>query len=430
VNPVPSFSSFFEEAWELDQNDPLGKYRGEFYLPDGKIYLDGNSLGLLSKRSELALTEVLDSWKKLGIDGWVQGKRPWFYFAEDLGQKMAPLVGARPEEVVVTGSTTVNIHQLVATFYRPQGSRRKILADVLNFPSDLYALKSQLILHGYSAEEDLICVPSDPSGRYLDEDEIIAMMNEEVALAWLPAVLYKSGQLLDMEKLTKAAHERGILIGWDACHSVGAVPHRFAEWGVDFAAWCTYKYLNSGPGGVAGLYVHKKHHGTKPGLAGWFGSDKERQFEMAPEMIPGSDAGAYQIGTPHLLSMAPLIGSLSIFAEAGMEAIRKKSLMLTDFLFKMVDQIFSSYGFETGTPRNPKQRGGHLALEHPDALQISRALKAEGVIPDFRPPNVIRLAPVALYNSFIDVCEAMKRLKQIMDEKKYQHYPTESKEVT
>ena len=427
---MPSFSHFYEEACYLDQKDPFKKYREEFYLPDGKIYLDGNSLGLLSKRSEQALMEVLESWKYLGIEGWTQGKRPWFYLAEDLGKEMAPLIGARPEEVVVTGSTTVNIHQLVSTFYRPKGRRRKILADTLNFPSDLYALKSQLTLHGYSVEKDLICVPADPTGRFLNEDKIIDMMNDEVALAWLPTVLYKSGQLLDIERLTKAAHERGIIIGWDACHSIGSVPHQFAEWGVDFAVWCTYKYLNSGPGGVAGLYVHQKHHGTKPGLSGWFGSDKERQFEMSPTMIAGKDAGAYQIGTPHLLSMAPLIGSLSMFSEAGIEAIRRKSLKLTDLLFQMTDQIFHPYGFQIGTPRDHNQRGGHVAFEHPNAIQISKALKAEGVIPDFRPPNVIRLAPVALYTSFIDVYKAMERLKRIMEEKKYQHYHMDRGVVT
>lgn len=422
VNKVPDFSQFYQEACDLDRKDPLYQYREEFYLPDGKIYLDGNSLGLLSKRSEQTLMEVLDSWKNLGVEGWTQGKRPWFYLAEDLGKKMAPLVGARPEEVVVTGSTTVNIHQLISTFYNPKGRRRKILADVLNFPSDLYALKSQLALRGCPADKELICAPADETGRYLDEDEIIAMMSDEVALVWLPTVLYKSGQLLDVKRLTKAAHERGIIIGWDACHSVGSVPHQFAEWGVDFAVWCTYKYLNSGPGGVAALYVHKKHHGTKPGLAGWFGSEKEHQFEMAPEMVAGRDAGAYQIGTPHLFSMAPLIGSLSMFFEAGMEAIRRKSLMMTDFLFQMADEIFRSYGFQTGTPRDHKRRGGHVAFEHPNAFQICQALKAEGVIPDFRPPDVIRLAPVALYTSFIDIYQAMERLKQIMEEKKYLHY--------
>lgn len=190
------------------------------------------------------------------------------------------------------------------------------------------------------------------------------------------------------------------------------------------------KYLNSGPGGVAGLYVHQKHHGTKPGLAGWFGSDKERQFEMSPTMIAGKDAGAYQIGTPHLLSMAPLIGSLSMFSEAGIEAIRRKSLKLTDLLFQMTDQIFHPYGFQIGTPRDHNQRGGHVAFEHPNAIQISKALKAEGVIPDFRPPNVIRLAPVALYTSFIDVYKAMERLKRIMEEKKYQHYHMDRGVVT
>lgn len=410
-----------EYARHLDRRDPLAFFREEFYLPEGGIYLDGNSLGLMSRRAEKAVLEGLASWKELGIDGWTEGKHPWFYLAEKLGQMSAPLVGALPEEVIVTGSTTVNLHQLVATFYQPQGKRNKILADGLTFPSDIYALQSQLLLHGLDPEEHLIRVPSR-DGRMIEEDDLIAAMTDEVALIVLPTVLYRSGQLLDIGRLTAAAQERGIPIGFDACHSIGAIPHQFSQWNVDFAFWCTYKYLNSGPGGVAGLYVNQRHFGRLPGLTGWFGSDKEKQFDMGYQFTPAKTAGAYQIGTPHVLSMAPLIGSLEIFAEAGIEPIREKSLQLTHYLMELAEHYLGEMGFTIGNPREDDRRGGHVCLEHEEAVRICKALKAEGVIPDFRFPNVIRLAPIALYTSYQDVWNAIMKLKGIMEEKKYERF--------
>lgn len=411
-------------ARQLDQQDPLASFRDEFYLQAGMIYLDGNSLGLLSKRAEESLLLMLDSWKRYGIDGWTEGTHPWFFLSENLGAKMAELVGAKPEEVIVTGSTTVNLHQLVTTFFRPQGKQTKILADELNFPSDIYALQAQLRLHGLDPAEHLILVKSK-DGRCLNEADIVAAMTDEVALIVLPSVLYRSGQLLDMERLTKAAHERGILIGFDACHSIGAIPHKLSEWGVDFAFWCTYKYLNSGPGGVAGLYVNEKHHGRVPGLAGWFSSDKKKQFDMKHELEPAHHAGAYQIGTPHVLSIAPLIGSLQLFAEANIERIREKSLNLNRYLLYLIETELQGMGFSIGNPVEDHRRGGHVSLEHQEAVRICKALKAEKVVPDYRAPNVIRLAPVALYTSYEDVWEAVQRLKTIMVDKKYEQYASE-----
>ncbi|WP_241154362.1 kynureninase [Staphylospora marina] len=413
-----------EKARLLDERDPLASFKSEFYLKEGVIYLDGNSLGLLSRRAERSVLKLLESWKELGIDGWTEGEHPWFWLSERLGAKMAPLVGALEHEVVVTGSTTVNLHQLVSTFYKPEGRKTKILADELNFPSDIYALKSQLELRGLDPEEHLIRVKSR-DGRCLDEGDIIAHMTDEVALMLLPTVLYRSGQILDVERLTREARARGIVAGWDACHSAGAVPHRFHDWDVDFAFWCTYKYLNSGPGGVAALFVHERHHGKSPGLAGWFGSDKQKQFDMSHDFTPAKEAGAWQIGTPHVLSTASLIGSLEIFHEAGIDRIREKSLQLTDWMMELVETELAGYGFDIGTPTEENRRGGHVALEHPEAARICKALKADGVIPDFRAPNVIRLAPVALYTSFGDVLEAIRRLKAIMDEKKYEQYENE-----
>ncbi|GAA0466686.1 kynureninase [Alkalibacillus silvisoli] len=411
-------------AHELDQQDQLKQFKNEFYIKDDHIYLDGNSLGLMSKRAEQSLHHVTEAWKNDAIGGWVSGEYPWFYLSEDLGKQVSSLVGGKPEEVVVTGSTTSNLHQLVSTFYQPKGNKTKILADELNFPSDIYALQSQLKLHGYDPDEHLVRVKSR-DGRTIDEDDLINAMTDDVALIILPTVLYRSGQLLNIEKLTKAAHERNILIGFDGCHSVGVIPHHFHEAGVDFAYWCHYKYVNSGPGGVAGLFVHENHFDKTPGLTGWFGSNKEKQFDMEHTFTPALDAGAYQIGTPHVLSVAPLIGSLELFEEAGIEQIRAKSLHATAYLMYLVEKYLLEYGFTIGNPKEDERRGGHVCLEHDEAASVCKALKDYNVTPDFRAPNVIRLAPVAFYVSYHDVYRTVQILKEIMEKKVYKQYKNE-----
>ncbi|MFC4809416.1 kynureninase [Paenibacillus sp. GCM10023250] len=411
-------------AQRQDKADGLARFREEFYLKPGTVYMDGNSLGLLSKPAERTLLDALADWKEHGIDGWTRGRHPWFSLSERLGAMMAGLVGADPDEVIVTGSATVNLHQLVATFYRPHGARTKLLADELNFPSDLYALQSQLAVRGQDPGGGLVCVKS-PDGRFLDEDAIIEAMTEDIALIVLPAVLYRSGQLLDMERLTAEAHRRGIPIGFDCCHSVGAVPHAFDAWGVDFAFWCSYKHLNGGPGCPGGLYINRRHLGTRPGLAGWFGSRKDRQFDMAAALTPAESAGAYQIGTPHILSLAPLIGALELVAEAGIEAIRRKSLGLTRYLMALIGQELAGCGFGIGSPEEDCRRGGHVSLEHAEAARICKALKERGVVPDFRAPNMIRLAPVALYTSYREVWDVGQILRDIMERQAYKAYPNE-----
>ncbi|MES9682317.1 kynureninase [Gottfriedia acidiceleris] len=416
--PTKEFAEF------LDQKDSLSNYRDEFYLQPNTIYLDGNSLGLLSKRAEQSLLDLLDSWKTLAIDGWMQGDHPWYYFAEKLGALSAPLVGAKEKEVIVTGSTTTNLHQLIASFYHPNGQKTKILADELNFPSDIYAIQSQLRLKGFDPATHLIQVKSR-DGRTIREEDIIEAMTDEIALIILPTVLYRSGQLFDIERLTKAAHERGIIIGFDGCHSVGAIPHQFHEWDVDFAYWCNYKYLNSGPGGVGSLFVHEKHFGTMPGLAGWFGSNKEKQFDMKHEFVPSDTVGAYQIGTPHILSMAPLVGSLEMYKEATIDRIREKSLHSTAYLMSLINEELSDFDFTIGNPLEDSNRGGHVCLEHDDAARICKALKLNGIVPDFRAPNVIRLAPIAFYTSYVDVWNSVQILKKIMVEKQYEQFKNE-----
>jgi len=418
------FQATKEFAEILDQKDSLANYRNEFYLQPNTIYLDGNSLGLLSRRAEQSLLDLLASWKTLAIDGWMQGEHPWYYFAEKLGALSGPLVGAKEDEVIVTGSTTTNLHQLIATFYQPNGNKTKILADELNFPSDIYAIQSQLKLKGFDPETHLIQVKSR-DGRTINEEDIINEMTEEVALIILPTVLYRSGQLLDIERLTKAAHDRGILIGFDGCHSVGAIPHQFHDWDVDFAYWCNYKYLNSGPGGVGSLFVHEKHLGKMPGLTGWFGSDKEKQFDMKHEFSPSQTAGAYQIGTPHILSMAPLAGSLELFNEVTIERVREKSLQSTAYLMDLINEELSEFEFTIGNPLDDVSRGGHVCLEHEDAARICKALKLNGIVPDFRAPNVIRLAPIAFYTSYVDIWNSVQILKKIMVEKQYEQFQNE-----
>jgi kynureninase len=421
-----------EFALRLDMEDQLASFHDRFYHIPDVIYMDGNSLGLLSKDAEETLLRILDEWKHMGIRGWTHGEIPWVWYGERLGALEAKLVGAEPDEVVVTGSTTVNLHTLVATFYRPEGQRTKILADELNFPSDLYALVSQIKLSGGDPNRDLILVKSR-DGRIIDDSDVIEALTDTVALALLPSVYYRSSQLLDMENLTMEAHNHGIIIGFDCSHSVGVVPHHFNEWGVDFAFWCNYKYKNGGPGGTASLYVNRRHFGVRPGLAGWWGHDRETQFDMNIQFTPAPNAGAWQIGTIPMLSSAPIEGATRLILEAGIENIRKKSLRITGYLMFLVDELLSQppYNFSLGVPRKPERRGGHVSVEHPtEAYRIVEALKTRQVLPDFRPPNIIRLAPVPLYTSYHDVWRVVKHLKEIIDNKEYTGYSKERDIVT
>jgi kynureninase len=392
-------------------------------MPPEKIYLDGNSLGLLSRDAEATLKQILHSWRDLAIGGWLEADRPWFTLAEMLGARCAALVGARPDEVVMSGTTTVNIHALVQTFYRPEGRRTRILAGGLDFPSDIYALKSILRLRGFDPGEHLVLAKSR-NGHTLDEDDIVRLMDERTALVFLPSVLYRSGQLLNMELLTRRARERGIPIGFDCAHSVGAAPHELSKWGVDFAVWCSYKYLNGGPGATAFLYLNRAHFDREPALAGWFGSIKEKQFDMSLDFEPARSAGGWQISSPSILSAAPLIGSLGIFEEAGMTAVRKKSLALTRFLMDAADELLAPepFGFSVVTPRADESRGGHVALAHPEAMRISEALRARGVVPDFRPPDIVRIAPIALYNTHTELWRLVAHLRKIVESREYENF--------
>ena len=434
-----------------DPVDPLARFRAEFFLPPGQIYLDGNSLGLLSRRAEAHLQRAVAQWRTRGIDGWTDEDSPWLTLAERTAEKLAPLLGAAPDEVAATGQTTANLHQLLATLFDPSGNscgagftpatagtkpapqktRAIILGDALNFASDLHALDSHLRLRGLDPASHLRLIPSR-DGRLLRLDDILeALAAPDVQLALLPAVVFTSGQLLDVATITRKARERGVVIGWDLSHSIGAVPHALDRDGVDFAIWSNYKWLNAGPGAVGGLYLNRRHFRQKPGLAGWWGVKADRRFALSPNHEPAEGAAGLQVGTPHVLSLAPLQGSLELVAEAGgVAALRQKSLALTDFLLKRIDADLAPLGFTVVTPRGELARGGHVALAHADAWRICCALKAAGVVVDFRRPDLIRLAPSPFYTSFADLAEAIARLKTIWQTRAHEKFPAAHALVT
>jgi kynureninase len=422
--------SFLSHATALDRADALAGWRDEFYLPPQQIYLDGNSLGLLSRRAEAATLRALREWRDLGINGWTDAAPAWVELAERTAAQVAPLVGAAPESIALTGSTTGNLHQLLATLFDPAAPRRVIVGDELNFSSDAHAVTSHLRLRGLDPTTHYREIRSR-DGRTLHADEIIAAFAPDVQLAVLPAVLFTSGQLLDVARLTREARARGVAVLWDCSHSIGAVPHAFATDDVDAAFWCSYKYLNAGPGAVGGLYLHPRHHARAPGLAGWWGVRLARRFAMAHTHEPAAGAAALHVGTPHILSLAPLGGALELYAAAGGVApLRAKSVALTRFLMELADAELAPFGVSVVTPRADTERGGHVALAHADAWRVCQALKAAGVVPDFRPPDVIRLAPVPLYNSFTDCAEAVIRLRRILAERTYEIFPAHAATVT
>lgn len=332
------------------------------------------------------------------------------------------MFGAKAHEVMVTGSITSNIHQMLSTVYAPTDERFVILVDELNFPSDIYAVESHLRLRGQDPAIAMRKVTSR-DGYTLELEDILAEMADDVAVLLLPSVLYRSGQLLPIREITEAAHNNGIIAGFDLAHSAGAMPHNLHEDGVDFAVWCHYKYMNSGPGGTAGLYLHERHHDLNPGIAGWFGSDKAKQFDMDHSFTKAEGAGAYQVGTPNIFSMAPLIGSLELFEEAGINEIRTKSLELTAMLRERLAALVPS--LIDVTPKVDEQRGGHIALAHPEAARICKALKKAGIVPDFRAPDIIRLAPIAFYTSFEDVEKVALALQDIIEHELYKEFSNE-----
>jgi kynureninase len=397
-----------QDPLAIDASDPLAPWAASFHKQPGEIYLDGNSLGLLSHQAEAALLATLHDWKTRGIQGWTEGPHPWFSMTREVAKLLAPLLGASPECIALGESVTVVLHQLIATF-RPRGST--MLIDELAFPTDHYVAASQV--KGFGGN---VTVFRSDDGLTLNEDKLCEALAQAApfSLALLPSVLFRSGQLLDMRRLTAVAKDHGVTILWDCSHSAGVVPHQFEEDGIQLAVGCTYKYLNGGPGAVAFLYVSPSLLMTAPALAGWFGSDPKTQFAMRSEFTPALDAGRFMLGTPHVLSLAPLLGSLPMIAEAGMEAIRAKSLALTSYLRDVVEMRLALFGVTCITPRDDARRGGHLTLRHPEAAALSLALRQRGVIPDHRPPDQLRLAPAPLYTSFAECARAVDILEDLL----------------
>jgi len=417
------FSADENFAKQLDAEDPLRGFREKFHLPLGKggkplIYFAGNSLGLMPKAARRIVDQELDDWAKLGVDAHLEAKTPWYTYHEPLRDPTARIVGAKSVEVICMNSLTVNLHLMMATFYRPTKSRFKILMEDPAFPSDTYAIKTQIRHHGLDPKDALV-LASPRKGEFTvrteDVVDLIEKNRDSLAIVWLAGVNFFTGQLFDMPAITKAAQKHGITVGFDLAHAVGNVPLAMHDWNVDFAVWCTYKYLNAGPGAIAGAYLHERHATNRklPRLAGWFGNDPNTRFQMQlePEFIPVASADAWQVSNPPIFSMAALLASLSIFDEAGgMDSLRAKSIKLTGYLEFLLEGA-GSKRITVVTPQDANARGCQLSiLAHEHPKELFKELQAAGVKCDFREPNVIRVAPTPLYNTFHEVW----RLGQIL----------------
>lgn len=404
------------DARRMDADDPLAPFRRRFEFPKGpggapQLYFCGNSLGLMPRSARELVDQELEDWSRLAVAGHFRRQAPWFSYHETIRDSLARVVGALPDEVVAMNSLTVNLHLMLATFYQPAGRRRKILVDAPLFPSDLYAVRSHLALRGGAAPESLMLQVGPRRGEdALREEDVEAVLEREaqdIALVLLAGVNYHTGQALDLQRLVGAAQRAGCRIGFDLAHAAGNIPLALHDWEADFAVWCSYKYLNAGPGAVAGCFVHRKHGRNRdlPRLAGWWGHDPDTRFQMdrATTFVPQAGAEGWQLSNPPILALAPLRASLQLFQEAGVSALRRKSEQLTGWLASRL-QPLAARGCAIITPADPSARGCQLSLRlggRADA--IHQRLERQGIVGDFRPPDVLRVAPVPLYNSFEDV---------------------------
>ncbi|WP_372368740.1 kynureninase [Candidatus Uabimicrobium sp. HlEnr_7] len=414
-------------AEDFDRADELQKYRRQFYFPEtnGKpyLYFCGNSLGLQPQKTEEYVQCEIKKWQQAAVEGHFTGERPWMDYHEFLTTNMANLVGGKPIEVVAMNSLTTNLHLLMVSFYRPTPQKNKILIEKSAFPSDRYAVESQIRFHGYDPKECLIEI-SPPQGEYEISDEAfaecIAREGKNIALILLGGVNYYTGQLFPMEKITKWGHEQNCVVGFDLAHAIGNIPLELHKWQVDFAVWCTYKYLNGGPGGVGGSFVHERYaeDSSLPRFCGWWGHEKSTRFAMPDNFEVMSGAEGWQLSNAPVLSMAALIPSLEIFAEVGMDKLRTKSLKLTSY-FEFLLQEKLSNEVEVITPKDTNKRGAQLSLHlKKGGKEIHKALLENGVICDWREPNSIRVAPVPLYNNFLDVWLFVETLETLLKDKK------------
>lgn len=401
-------------ARELDQKDPLKGYREQFWFPqhNGKdtIYLCGNSLGLQPKATEGALLQELAHWKEHGVEGHFRGDMPWMYYHRYFIEQSAHIVGAKHDEVVVMNTLTTNLHLMMVSFYRPTKTRYKIIMEAGAFPSDQYAMESQAHWHGFNPEDAIVEVAPREGEYTLRTEDIVNMIKEEgdtVALVMFGGVNYYTGQFFDLEAITEAGHSVGAMVGFDLAHAAGNVPLQLHDWNVDFAVWCSYKYINSGPGGPSGLFVHEKHGNNTeiPRFAGWWGHDEGERFQMKKGFIPMKGAAGWQLSNAQIFGMAAHKVSLDMFEEAGMSQLREKSVKLVNYLESLINEINQkSYRYNIITPKDSKDRGCQLSiLTGTEGKQLFDYLTENGVVADWREPNVIRIATVPLYNSFEDV---------------------------
>jgi kynureninase len=410
------FKNTLDYARYLDAQDPLAGFRDDFYIPlvHGKeaIYFTGNSLGLQTKTTQDYILNELEDWANYGVEGHHHARHPWLSYHEMFPVLLSKIVGAKEEELVAMNQLTVNLHILLTSFYRPTKERFKIICEAKAFPSDQYAIEAQVKLHGLNPADAIIEIAPREGEYNLRMEDILTAIREAgntTALVLFGAVNYYSGQVLDMAAITKAAQAEGAFCGFDLAHAVGNVPLQLHDWNIDFACWCSYKYLNSGPGAVGGAFIHERFIADKtiPRLAGWWGHDKESRFNMDKEFMPIPTAEGWQISNAPILSMAAHKAALDVFEEAGMDAIIRKSKSLTQYLFFILDQVNAASAvpaIQVITPRDEREHGCQVSmLMLKDGKNIFEELKRKSVIADWREPNVIRVAPVPLYNSFEDV---------------------------
>lgn len=420
-----TFENSISFARTLDRSDPLKAFRAKFLIPkvNGKssIYFTGNSLGLQPKSAQKFISEELEDWATLGVEGHLNSRRPWLYYHKFTKKGLAALVGAKPIEVVAMNQLTVNLHLMMVSFYRPTHQRFKILVEAGAFPSDQYAFESQLKLHGLDQEKALIELAPRSGEHYLRTEDIlqaIAHHGKQLSLVMLSGVQYYSGQFFDIKKLTEAGHTAGAVVGFDLAHAIGNVPLNLHRDNVDFAVWCSYKYLNSGPGGVAGAFVHEKHARdfTLKRFSGWWGHNEKERFQMKKGFVPMPGVDGWQLSNFPVLSGAAHLASLELFQQATMKEIRKKSILLTGYLEYLLNEIDPlQKKFTILTPANPAERGCQLSIfMKQKGKKVFDALTKGGVIADWREPNVIRVAPVPLYNTFQEVFEFSEILKKTL----------------
>ena len=410
-------------AQELDAQDDLHKYRSEFHFPKVKgkqvIYFTGHSLGLQPKRTKSYIDEVMNDWANLAVEGHFYADKPWWDYHERFATPLSKIVGALPSEVTVMNTLTVNLHLLMVSFYRPTKTRYKIICEEKAFPSDQYMFQSQVDFHGYAPNEAIVEIKRREGEHNIRLEDVLAKIEEvgeELALVLIGGVNYYTGQVFDMKTITEAGHNAGAIVGWDLAHAAGNIKLELHDWNVDFASWCSYKYMNSGPGNASGCFIHEKHHNASlPRFAGWWGHNKERRFKMEPQFDAVKGAEGWQISNLPILSLAPYLASVEMFNEVGMDAIIEKRNKITaylEFVLQEIDKEVDST-FEIITPANPAERGCQLSVFlHGEGRSLFDYLMQNGVITDWREPNVIRLAPVPLYCSFEDMYDFGQILKQ------------------